>query len=54
MEEISYNINDVVNRLGAKVANLEVQLAHEQTANEAYAARVQELEKELKKKTNAE
>ncbi len=48
MEEVKYEISSVTGRLSAKIANLEVQLAHTQAANEAYAARVQELEQQLK------
>lgn len=44
MKEIKYDINAVIGRLSAKIANLEAQLAYEQTVNEAYAKRIQELE----------
>ncbi len=50
MAEVTYNINDVTGRLSAKIANLEVQLAHEQAAKEAYHNRVKELEDKLNEK----
>lgn len=53
MEEVKYDISSVTGRLSARIANLEVQLAHAHAANEAYAARVQELESEQGSK-NAE
>lgn len=50
MKEVTYNINAVTGRLSAKIANLEMQLAHEQALNEAYAKRIEELEKGLNDK----
>lgn len=46
MSEITYNISEVTGKLSAKIANLEVQLAHEQSAKEAYQKRVSDLEEE--------
>lgn len=45
-KDVTYNLNDVIGRLSAKIANLEVKLAHEQAAKEAYMQRVEELEQE--------
>ena len=42
--KITYKIEQVTGRLGAKIANLEVALAHEQAEKEAYIQRIQELE----------
>lgn len=47
MKEVKYDISSVTGRLSARIANLEVQLAHESAAKDAYAARVQELEAKL-------
>lgn len=52
MKEVTYNIKSVTAKLSAKIANLEVQLAHEQSAKEAYMKRVEELEKEHDKDDN--
>lgn len=38
METFEYDINSVVGRLGSKIANLEIELAHEQAKNEALIA----------------
>ena len=46
MSEVTYNISEVTGKLSAKIANLEVQLAHEQSAKEAYVKRVSDLEEE--------
>lgn len=35
MKEFEYDVNSVVGRLSAKIANLEAELAHEQAKNEA-------------------
>lgn len=43
-DKVTYNIEQVTGRLSAKIANLEVKLAHEQAAKEAYMKRVEELE----------
>ena len=48
MSDIQYDLNAVISRLSAKIANLETQLAYVQAANEAYAKRIEELEEELK------
>lgn len=48
-KKVTYNVNNVINSLGLKIANLEVQLAHEQAAKEAYMKRVEELEKKEEK-----
>lgn len=56
-KEVKYDISSVTGRLSARIANLEVQLAHESAAKDAYAARVQELEAKLpadEKTENAE
>lgn len=45
-KDVTYNLNDVMGRLSAKIANLEVALAHEQAAKEVYMQRVEELEQE--------
>lgn len=52
MKEIQYDLNVVIGHLSAKIANLEAQLAHAQAINDAYAKRIEELEKEIEK--NAE
>lgn len=57
MKEVTYDINSVTNKLSARIATLEVQLAHEQSVREAYQKRAEELtaEKEaLDKETDAE
>lgn len=36
MEEVRVDINEVVRQLGAKIAELEMQLAYERAANKAY------------------
>lgn len=41
--DVTYKMGDVTNRLSAKIANLEVQLAHAQAANDAYKERISEL-----------
>lgn len=46
MNEVTYDISAVTGRLSAKIANLEVQLAHEQSAKDAYAKRFSDLEEE--------
>ena len=48
MKEIQYDVNVVIRHLSAKIANLEVQLAYVQAANEAYEKRIEELEGKLK------
>lgn len=54
-KEVTYNVNNVINSLGLKIANLEVQLAHAQAVNDAYAKKLQELEeKKEKPKENQE
>lgn len=47
--KVKYDINAVTGRLSAKIANLEVALAHEQAAKEAYIKRVEELQEEQKR-----
>lgn len=47
--DVTYQMKDVTGKLGARIANLEVQLAHESAAKKAYATRVKELEKEIGK-----
>lgn len=47
MKEVTCDIEQVTGRLGAKIANLEIQLAHEQATREAYMKRVKELEQKL-------
>lgn len=48
-KEVTYPMKSVTGKLSAKIANLEVQHAHEQSAKEAYQKRVNELEKEIDK-----
>jgi len=49
------DINQVIGRLSAKIANLETQLAHAQALNDVYAEKIKELEGKLKEeKENAE
>lgn len=43
-KDVTYNLNDVIKKLSVKIANLEIQLAHEQAKKEAYQERVEELE----------
>lgn len=50
LENIQYDVNTVVDRLSAKIVNLEMQLAFEQAINETYAKRIEELEKKVKGK----
>lgn len=45
-DNVTYQMKDVTGRLSARIAKLEVELAHESAAKEAYAARVEELEAE--------
>ena len=45
--------NQVIGRLASKIANLEMQLAHSQALNEAYAKKINELEEKLKENKNA-
>jgi len=47
-KEVTYKMNSVTGKLSAKIANLEVQLAHEQSAKEAYMKRSEELEEQIK------
>lgn len=47
--DVTYQMKDVTGRLSARIANLEVQLAHELAAKKAYQKRVAELEKEIDK-----
>lgn len=47
-DSLNVNLNDIIGKLGAKIANLEIQLAHAQAANEAYLKRIKELEVENK------
>lgn len=55
MKEISYDINAVTGRLSARIANLELALAHEQASRESYQKRVKELESATdNSKNNAE
>lgn len=49
MEEVQFDINEVVQRLGRKVGELEAELAFERSAIQAYIKRVQELEAKLNK-----
>lgn len=53
MKEIQYDINVVIGHLGAKIANLETELAHMTAINEAYAKKINELEEKLKENKNA-
>jgi len=48
MKEVTYNLNDVIAKLSVKLSKLEMQLAHEQAAKEAYQNRVKELEDDKK------
>lgn len=52
-QKIQYTFQDVQNKLGLKIANLEIHLANEQAAKEAAIKHAKELEKkvaELEKK----
>lgn len=49
MKDITYSMEGVAGRLSAKIANLELELAHEREAKHAYMNRVNELEVELEK-----
>lgn len=42
-DSLNVNLNDIIGKLGVKIANLEIQLAHAQAANEAYLKRIKEL-----------
>lgn len=42
MKEFEYDINAVVGRLSAKIANLEAEIAHEQAKNEALVGLINE------------
>ena len=53
-KEVTYNLNDVIAKLSVKLSKLEIQLAHEQAAKEAYQNRVKELEDELEAKKELE
>lgn len=53
-DNVTYQMKDVTGRLSARIANLEVQLAHESAAKDAYAARMNELEAEKVKEKDAE
>jgi len=44
---LNVNLNDIIGKLGVKIANLEIQLAHAQAANEAYLKRIKELEEKI-------
>lgn len=46
---VEFDINRVMELMGSKVANLEVQLAHSQAANEAYARKVKAMQEEMDK-----
>lgn len=48
---VEYDVNAVIGKLAAKIANLEAQLAVTQAVNDAYAIRIQEFEN---KEKNAE
>ena len=54
MKEVTYNLNDVIAKLSVKLSKLEIQLAHEQAAKEAYMKRVKELEVKLKEQEEEE
>lgn len=47
MAEVQFDINEVVQKLGAKIGELEAQLAFERSMSQAYVRRVEELEAEL-------
>lgn len=54
-KDVTYRIEQVTGRLSTRIANLEVQLAHEQAAKEAYVKRLEELEQEdVQEDDNAE
>ena len=46
-DSLNINLNEVIGKLGAKIANLEIQLAHAQAANEANLKRIKELEEKI-------
>lgn len=50
MKEVQFDINEVVERLGIRIGELEAQLAFERSATQAYKKRVEELEKESQEK----
>lgn len=47
MKQVNYTLQDVQNKLGVKIANLEIQLANEQSAKEAIIEYAKELEKKV-------
>lgn len=46
-KDLKYDFQSVLNKLAAKIANLEIQLANEQAAKEAVIKYAEELEKEI-------
>ena len=46
-DSLNINLNNIIGKLGAKIANLEIQLAHAQSANEEYLKRIKELEEKI-------
>lgn len=46
-KQVEYNFQDVQGKLGLKIANLEVQLANEQSAKEAIIKYAEELERKI-------
>lgn len=49
MSEVKFKVSDITTKLGIKIANLEIQLANEQAAKEAYQKKVKDLEQEKEK-----
>lgn len=54
LKEIQFDINAVTGRLSAKIANLELQIAHLEAVNEAYVNRIKELEQKLEDNSETE
>lgn len=54
MKKVTYDMQEVTGRLSARIANLELQLAHAEAESGAYAARVEELEAEKATASNEE
>lgn len=47
MSEVTFKVSDITKKLGIRIANLEIQLANEQAAKDAYQKKVKELEQEI-------
>ncbi len=47
METFEYDVNSVVGRLGTRIANLEIELAHEQAKNEKLVSMLNKDEEEV-------